>query len=56
MKTTIENELTGSEKVLYNATYKFAIQTGENEIEARNMAINKVLKTRKLSKSLKFKF
>jgi len=47
-------ELTGSERVLYNVQYEFACNVLELvPAEAREMAMQKIIKTRTLSKQLK---
>jgi hypothetical protein len=51
MKTTF----TSTERVLFNANFKFWIQNGLSETEANERAMNKIIQTRSLSKKLKFK-
>ena len=47
-------EMTGTERVLYNVHYEFACNVLElAEPEARAMAMQKIIKTRTLSKRLK---
>ena len=57
MTHTMKNTtLTGAEKVLWQASYKFHLQNGHNEIEATKLADLKIVSKRKLGKSLNFKF
>lgn len=50
-------EFTGTERVLYNVTYEFAINVEKlSEKEAREKAMNKIIKTRALGKKIKFKY
>ena len=47
-------EMTGAEQVLYKVQYKFACDVLElSEPEAREMAMQKIIKTRTLGKQLK---
>lgn len=47
-------EMTGTERVLYNVEYEFACNVLElAPAEAREMAMQKIIKTRTLSKQLK---
>lgn len=52
MKTTF----TSTERVLFNANFKFWIQNGLSEAEATEKAMNKILQKRSISKKLTFKF
>ena len=50
-------EFTGAEKVLFKATYEFAINIEKlNHEDATEKAMNKVIKTRAMSKKLKFRY
>lgn len=50
-------EFTGAERVLFNATYEFAVNVEKlSEIEAREKAMNKVIAKRAMVKKLKFKY
>jgi cell division protein FtsB len=49
-------ELTSQEKVLFNAHKKFHMEHGANETEAIKAATEKIEQTRKLSKSLRFRY
>jgi predicted CoA-binding protein len=51
MKTTF----TSTERVLFNANFNFWIQNGLSETEATERAMNKIIQTRSLAKTLKFK-
>jgi len=49
-------ELTSPEKVLFNAYKKFHMEHGANETEAIKAATEKIEKTRKLGKNLRFRY
>lgn len=49
-------ELTSPERVLFNATFKFFIDNGFSEVEAKEKAINKINQKRSVGKKLNFKF
>jgi hypothetical protein len=49
----MQKELTGAEKVLFKATYQFAIDVLKlSEAEANEMAMNKIISKRALSKKM----
>ena len=48
--------LTGSEKVLWKASYNFHLQNGKNEIEATRLADFKIEQKRNIGKTLTYKF
>lgn len=51
---TVPQQLTGPEKVLYRATYQFALKELQlSEDQAREMAEHKILKKRALGKTIK---
>ena len=50
-------EFTGAERVLFKATYEFALNIEKlTEAEATEKAMNKILSVRALSKKVKFKY
>ena len=53
---TIPQQLSGPEKVLYKATYQFALQQLQlSEDEAKQAAEEKILRKRALAKTIKFR-
>ncbi len=54
---TIPQQLTGPEKVLYRASYQFAIKELQlSPKEATELAEQKILKKRALGKTIKFRY
>lgn len=50
----MQTQFTGAEKVLFKATYQFALDVLKlTEAEATEQAMNKILSTRALSKKVK---
>jgi hypothetical protein len=56
IETHMTQELTSPERVLFNATFKFFIDNGFSEVEAKEKAINKINQKRSVGKKLNFKF
>ena len=57
MKRTQELTMTGAERALYAATLEFALHVVKmSEAEAREAAVNKILKTRSLTKRLSYRY
>lgn len=52
--TTLNQSLSGAEKVLFKAHFNFNLQNGKTEAEATALAFDKIAKVRKMAKTLNF--
>lgn len=52
----IKNSMTGSEKVLWTASFQFHLASGKTEAEASKLADDKIVQKREMAKTLTFKY